>query len=112
MPSLQTNMGDLMRSQGLKSYHNTTGLEGETLTTQDARSSKQEDIILDFFEAHPEGAFTPFEIGDILFDNTPITSVRRGMTNLAKRGLLEKTEIVREGPYGHRNHCWRLRGER
>ena len=43
--------------------------------------------------------------------NTPITSIRRAMNTLTKRGKLVKTDEMKEGEYGKPEHCWRLAKE-
>ena len=45
-------------------------------------------------------------LGFLGFDY-PITSVRRGMTNLANRGKLEKTSKKKTGPYGRPEYLWK-----
>jgi hypothetical protein len=36
----------------------------------------------------------------------PITSIRRGMTNLANSGKLVKTDDLTMGKFGKREHLW------
>lgn len=38
----------------------------------------------------------------------PLTSIRRALTNLEKRGLVRKCEEVTVGAYGRNEHLWEL----
>jgi len=62
-----------------------------------------------FFKIFHDKSWTPSEVWQNCFDeSTPITSVRRSITNLEKRGELEQTKEQREGFYGKPNYTWRL----
>lgn len=90
------------------SFHNTVEARGADLTSYESRASSQELLILSFFKSHPTRMFTPSEIHKRLFDPiiTPLTSVRRAITNLCSAGELRKTDIKVTGPYGMPEHCW------
>lgn len=90
------------------SFHNTIEARGDQLKSYESRASSQELSILSFFKQHPTRMFTPSEIHKKLFDpfQTPLTSVRRAITNLAQAGELRKTDIKVTGPYGMPEHCW------
>ncbi len=92
------------------SYYNTTYVQGEGLKKNIRQANSQTEKILEFFKKNPDREFTPFDIeyNQVLDDNTPITSIRRSITNLEKDGKLEKTPIQREGAYGRPNYCWKL----
>lgn len=91
------------------SYYNTTNLEGEDLAEAKSQARTQQDRILTFFEEHPGALFTPFEVREgAEMHQTPITSVRRAMTNLTDDGELVKTELTRLGKFGANNYTWRL----
>lgn len=70
---------------------------------------RQQRLVLDWFQAHDLALATPFEIRDRVLPNSPVTSVRRAMTNLTTAGLLVKTEHKKAERYGRRNYLWRLR---
>ena len=89
-------------------YYNTVGVTGEELEERQVNVSKQEDIVLDFFKAHPGILFTPFDVRDSVLVDAPITSVRRAITNLTQFGHLVKTKTRQRGPYGHLNYCWMI----
>lgn len=91
-------------------YYNTNHEEGEVLQQSVEKAKNQEDIVLDFFRKNPDKSFTPFDLqyNEVFDDSVPITSIRRAITNLCKKKLLEKTVEKREGCYGKDNYCWRL----
>lgn len=93
-------------------FFNTTRLTGDELKVRRDHAYKQENIILDYFKEHPEEEFTPFDISRnvVGIEVTPITSIRRAITNLTNRGLLIKTDTRRKGIYGHLNYCWQYKG--
>ena len=91
------------------SFYNTTNESGTQLKKNIRQAVKQDDLILNFFKKHPDKEYTPLEIWQAVFDEaTPITSVRRSITNLTKADKLEETDIKREGAHGRSNYCWRL----
>ena len=69
----------------------------------------QEDLILDFYRRNPTKAMTPSHVHAFLFARTmtPLTSIRRAITDLTEVGQLEKTDRKRAGLYGKDEHCWR-----
>lgn len=99
--------------QQLAMYFNTTGLEGEDLEGKKKKVSGQNIFILDFFQDRPEQYFTPWDVLKYLqrecyCHGVPVTSVRRGINTLTRQGYLVKTDIMKEGAYGSRNHTWKL----
>jgi len=93
----------------LNRYHNTTDLLGACLKQREIRTETQNKKVLDFFKLHPSGSFTPFEVRDALKTNSPITSIRRAITDLTDMGYLVKTDTKRPGQYGDLNNCWRAK---
>ena len=92
-------------------YHNTTGLAGKQLERRIEQAESQEEAVEALFEAHPDARLTPFEVQDVALPNSPITSVRRAITNLTHQGVLRKTDCQKEGPYGDPNYTWTLNCE-
>ena len=90
-------------------YYNTTRMSGSDLSEAKKKAASQDAIILEFFQAG--GSWTPSEVNRVLLQNTPITSVRRSITNLTEAGLLVKTEEQRMGPYKRPEYVWRIRYE-
>ena len=104
----------------ITSYYNTTKETGEELAQSKAKATNQEDHIIDIFEHlsfvyGTEAIVNPSRI-ESRWINTmrgrsycpPITSIRRAMTNLTKKGKLVKTDTMDVGKYGKPEHCWRL----
>ena len=104
----------------ITSYYNTTKETGEELAVSKAKATNQEDHIIDIFEhlsfVYGKAAIVNPSRIESRWINTmrgrsycpPITSIRRAMTNLTKKGKLVKTDIMDIGKYGKPEHCWRL----
>ena len=89
-------------------YFNTNHVRGRQLAEYEGKAATQDDRILAFFRKHSQASFTPSQVHHALIMSCPITSVRRSVSSLTERGLLEKTETQRQGPYGRPEYCWRL----
>lgn len=91
-----------------KSYHNTNGLKGESLTNSEQKAQSQEEIILELFKSKN----TPLSASQVFKEYPsiiPITSVRRAISNLKKSNVLEKTKETRSGLYGNTpEHLYKL----
>ena len=93
----------------MTNFHNTNNESGIELTVSKTKAKYQDEVILEYFKLHPDKDFTPFEVQEALgLIATPITSIRRAMTNLTSANKLLKTDIQREGQYGKKNFCWKL----
>ncbi len=91
-------------------FHNTINQSGDQLVKSKRDANRQQDLIHDYFKANPDKQLTPFEVLDLVFSDsiTPITSVRRAMTNLTAEKHLIQTTTMKLGPYGKANYCWKL----
>ena len=90
-------------------YHNTTQISGIELVAEIDNAKKQNDKIMILFKNSPGQEYTPFEVMNIVFKGkTPITSIRRAMSNLTRDFKLLKTDTQRKGMYGKLNYCWKL----
>ena len=87
-------------------YYNTNNEEGQELLTSRVNATKQEDIIYLLFDN--DSYFSPDMIKTLLVQDYPITSIRRALTNLTDKGLLEKTDKMVMGKYGKKTHTWKL----
>ncbi|MFH1486017.1 MAG: hypothetical protein ABIH46_08105 [Chloroflexota bacterium] len=94
-------------------HYNTTAQRGKALKARWAKAESQEAEILALFTRRSTSTFTPWQVQAFLFSGsaTPITSVRRAMTDLTKAGKLRKTERMGKGPYGQPCHLWELAQE-
>ena len=96
------------------SYYNTTRESGETLKQNVKAAIKQEDAVINLFKANPWWTMPASRIHTSLVDQgwinpeTPLTSIRRAIANLAKAGRLKKTDVKTKGKYGHNEYCWEL----
>lgn len=90
----------------MREYYNTTSESGSVLAQSQRQARDQKRQVLAYFEAHPGRHIAPHEIP--VPSGTPLTSVRRALSNLTEEGLLEKTDQMVPGLYGKRVHAWRL----
>ena len=92
------------------SFYNTINLEARELSDAQQKALTQEQRILRFaIQFHGQNSsFAPSAIAKAIFEGegVPITSVRRAMTSLTKRGDLVKSAIMIVGPYGKPEHVW------
>ena len=87
-------------------YFNTTNEHGQELHRYRTNALNQEDRIKRFFMKG--GTASPSQVHQRLFADAPVTSVRRAITNLTDKGVLEKTDTKILGPFGRPEYCWRL----
>jgi len=92
------------------SYYNTTESTQPDLANYRLKAKSQEERILESLkQSQNRGqSFSPSLIKSVLFPGTPITSVRRALTNLTNAGELVKTDKQVRGPYGRPEFEWRL----
>lgn len=88
-------------------HYNTTHETGVTRLHCQSVAERQEDTVLRFFKAHPGELFTPSEINQRVLPGAEITSVRRAITDLTPLHLV-MTGVMRMGPRGRREHCWKF----
>jgi len=92
----------------MKTYYNTNKECGEELDTSKERALRQQNRILSYFQTFPQDSFTPEDVWKVIYaDNTPLTSVRRAITNLTSAGRLIKTGNMKTSSYGKKCHTWR-----
>ena len=89
----------------LTSYFNTTSLIGTNLVKAEQKAQSQDNAIRDFFTL-TDKSYTPFEVQSFVPPDSPVTSVRRSMTNLTNSGFLVKTNEQKNGIYKRLNYCW------
>lgn len=109
------NVSDTSRAND---FYNTPGLEGKELDDAIVQAKTQQDAVLAFFKKRPGYEFTPFEVWtllrvlrpDLVHELTPVTSIRRAMTNLTicTPRLLVKTENQKPERLGKPNYTWKL----
>ena len=92
-------------------YYNTNNESGLDLRESWTSNAKQDELILRIFMLQPNESFTPDEIEEACQRcnrDSPITSIRRAISTLTKRGNLAKTSELREGKYGKKTHSWKF----
>lgn len=96
------------------SFHNSVELPRQEWKDADVKAYTQEQIILQFFQQRKDRDFTPCEVFETMLAigtidrRTPITSIRRAMSNLTQTQRLVKTQNKRTGIYGMVNFTWKL----
>lgn len=98
-------------------YFNTTQVSGDELTRYRDIARSQHEFVMEIFHAIPRPA-SPSEVHHIYCANlnseekaAPVTSIRRAISALTKKGLLRKTGWRVAGPYGRPEHTWELNRE-
>lgn len=98
----------------IQHFFNTINLCCDDLVKAVSQCKKQENMIFNLFKLLPGRELTPFQVQTILIHSgflhpkTPITSIRRAMTNLTEAGLLVKTDKTVKEEFGKLNHLWKL----
>ena len=82
-------------------FYNTINDVSSSLVT----TRTQERIILDCFKAAKE-PLSPSMVHFLTKLKCPITSIRRAMSDLTKRGSLTKTTKYTIGKFGKKEHLW------
>ena len=93
-------------------FFNTTNESGQHLKEYRSQAKEQDERVLQIFRGSGKAAILPpsfvSSLYDRLYQQTPITSIRRSITNLTKAGKLEKTNQKRIGPYARPEYCWQI----
>jgi predicted nucleic acid-binding protein len=94
-------------------WYNTISLEGLELSKAHLNTLKQEEFITEIFKNNPQSLIIPSQVLKVYIKiynkNTPITSIRRAITDLTAKGILRKTSVTAMGEYGKVEHCWVLK---
>jgi len=92
----------------MKEFYNTTNESGTQLEMFTQKAMKQEDKVMLIFKTYY--MITAHECWEYFDDpKTPITSIRRAITNLTRKDKLVMTESKKEGGYGRNNYIYKLR---
>lgn len=78
------------------------------LVKVEANGRGQKPVILEWFEKNPTVKATPHDVKKYVLPDTPITSIRRAMTDLTDGGQLTKSSYRRMTGKGVVNHTWSL----
>lgn len=89
-------------------YHNTNREVPPELDKSAHKAYVQEALVHSWFWKHRGQAYSPCDVWEIVFaKKVPLTSVRRAITNLTSRDVLEKTGRMKIGHFGKQVHLWR-----
>lgn len=92
------------------SYHNTTTEPMQLTIYYETKAKDQEDGCLYYFGMYntlsPSQLYNCLINGGRIHKETPLTSIRRAITNLTTRGLLRKTDTKVMGKYGRMESLW------
>jgi hypothetical protein len=100
-----------------ETFHNTTNETGVQLEAFTKKAQTQDEVVLTFFKNHLNHDFSPSKLYEYLIkhsliDNTtPLTSIRRALTNLTVAGKLTKTNRTVISRYGRSEYVWQLKKE-
>lgn len=98
-----------------KMYYNTTNEKGSLLQTNMKQANNQEQLTLAVFQTYPNDNLSAYDVWQFLIDNesineqTPLTSIRRSITDLTNRNKLVKTHKRVLGNAGRSTYTWRLK---
>ena len=87
-------------------YYNTTNIADAALKQEWRKTEKQEDVVLALFEKH--NRMTASECWRRYGTTTPLTSIRRAITDLTNEGKLVKTSNKKPGIYGKPEYEYQL----
>lgn len=91
-------------------YYNTTDLKHQDLQTSVGKAKHQDEKVLEYFKEHPIGMFSPEDVHQAIFTSSvPLTSTRRSFHTLEKGLFIQKTGTYKQGLYGKRVNCWKLK---
>jgi len=98
-----------------KMYYNTTNENGSLLKANTKQAENQTTLTLSVFQTYPTYTFSADEVWNFLIDNeaineqTPLTSIRRAITDLTNEGKIVKTNRKVLGSAGRKTYTWRLK---
>ena len=96
-------------------YYNTTNETGISLKTNFEKADNQTWLTLAVFQTYPNDNLSANDVWAFLIDNesineqTPLTSIRRAITDLTNQDRLVKTDKKVLGSAGRKTYTWRLK---
>mgnify|MGYP001224894978 FL=1 len=98
-----------------KMYYNTTNEKGNLLKTNIKQATNQEQLTLAVFQTYSNDNLSAYDVWQFLIDNesineqTPLTSIRRAISDLTDHEKLVKTDKKVLGGAGRKTYTWRLK---
>ena len=96
-------------------YYNTTNEVGVQLRANLKKANNQTFLTLAVFQTYPNDYLSAHAVWTFLMDNesieeqTPLTSIRRAITDLTNQNRLVKTDKKVVGSAGRKTYTWRLK---
>ena len=96
-------------------YYNTTNETGSLLKTNLKQANNQTELTLAVFQTYPNDNLSAYDVWEFLINNetineeTPLTSIRRAITDLTDCNRLVKTDKKILGGAGRKTYTWRLK---
>ncbi len=87
-------------------FYNTTHLQGKELIKETKNALTQEQFILKLFKKHKK--LSASQAWRYFKTRTPLTSVRRAITNLLKKGFISKTDNYTIGYFGKKETIYKI----
>jgi hypothetical protein len=103
------------KNNGEEMYYNTTNETGISLKTNFEKADNQTRLTLAVFQTYPNDNLSANDVWAFLIDNesineqTPLTSIRRAITDLTNQDRLVKTDKKVLGLAGRKTYTWRLK---
>lgn len=92
-------------------YHDTTAARPDELAIRKRGCEHQQTLVLAIFQEF-RTPMSPFQVWAVYTERghkqTPLTSIRRAISNLTKDSYLIRTRAQRIGPYGRQEYQWQL----
>ena len=103
------------KNKGEQMYYNTTREEGVQLKLNIEKAHNQKHKVLSVFQKNPTQNYCADDIIRVLTErdeintNTPLTSIRRAITDLTNDDYIVKTDKRVMGSAGRKTYTWRLK---
>ena len=91
-------------------FYQTTPIHLVELQQRIEKAKKQDERVLLILTAkpYPQTAYNIWQTYQSWFNNCPITSIRRSLTNISHSGKVIKCPEMGQGQYGMLTHKWKL----
>lgn len=95
-------------------YYNTTNETGQQLSLFKKLVTSQDEAVHYVFKESneplgPSRVYNKLCFYGFITEATPITSIRRSISNLTKQQILTKTDVKEPGAFGRPEYCWELK---
>tara|TARA_R110002153_G_scaffold189041_4_gene341899 strand:+ start:8249 stop:8560 length:312 start_codon:yes stop_codon:yes gene_type:complete len=91
--------------RNFKSYFHTTPM-GEELKIKCELNAINQENGIELIYRGTRQILTPSDVLDLYPSKVPITSIRRAITQLTKKGILIQSNMTKESEWGRPEHYW------